>query len=76
MSYKKYEIIDFHCHVFPEKIAEKATRHVGDYYSLEMHGDGTAKRLVAASEADGISPRFCGRPECLPRPTAGKDADR
>ena len=58
MSYKKYEIIDFHCHVFPEKIAEKATRHVGDYYSLEMHGDGTAKRLVEAAEADGINPKF------------------
>ena len=58
MTYKDYKIIDFHCHVFPPKIAEKATRHVGDYYGLEMHGDGTAKTLVSSAEKDGISPRF------------------
>lgn len=58
MTYKDYEIIDFHCHVFPSKIAEKATNHVGDYYGLQMHGNGTVESLVSSAQKDGITPRF------------------
>ena len=29
-------IIDFHVHIFPDKIAEKATRAVGKFYDIPM----------------------------------------
>ncbi len=40
------KIIDFHCHIFPEKIASKATGFVGEYYGLDMHGGGIAETLI------------------------------
>ncbi len=40
------KIIDFHCHIFPEKIASKATGFVGEYYGLDMHGGGIAESLI------------------------------
>lgn len=49
-------IIDFHCHVFPENIAEKATKNVGNYYNIQMHGNGTAEHLIKS--AQGID--VCG----------------
>ncbi len=45
----KQKIIDFHCHVFPEKIAAKATEFVGSYYGLDMHGGGIAETLISRS---------------------------
>ena len=39
-------IVDAHCHIYPEKIAARAVQSVGDFYSLEMDGDGTADRLL------------------------------
>ncbi len=47
---EKQKIIDFHCHVFPEKIAEKATEFVGKYYNLEMHGGGIAETLISTAK--------------------------
>lgn len=48
-----YKIIDFHCHVFPGTVAQKATDNVGRYYGLAMHGNGTAANLVR--NAKGIN---------------------
>jgi predicted TIM-barrel fold metal-dependent hydrolase len=48
-------ILDAHCHIYPGKIAEKATRNVGEFYRLEMHMDGTAEGLIAAGEQYGIT---------------------
>ncbi|MBQ9097086.1 MAG: amidohydrolase [Clostridia bacterium] len=39
------EVIDFHCHVFPEAVAAKATNNVGNYYGINMHGKGLATEL-------------------------------
>lgn len=39
------EVIDFHCHVFPEAVAAKATNNVGNYYSINMQGKGLATEL-------------------------------
>ncbi len=41
-----YPIIDFHAHIFPRKIVEKATAAIGDFYSLPMDEDGTAETLL------------------------------
>ncbi len=40
------EIIDFHAHIYPEKIAEKAVSSVGEFYNIKMDGRGTAKTLI------------------------------
>ena len=38
-------IIDFHTHIFPEAIAQKATDNVGNYYGIAMEGNGRAEQL-------------------------------
>lgn len=43
-------IHDSHTHIFPDKIAEKATKSIGNFYELEMYSPATAKRL---NESDG-----------------------
>ena len=40
------KIIDFHSHIYPEKIAEKAVESVGEFYGIGMDGKGTAKDLL------------------------------
>ncbi len=42
-----YEIIDAHAHIYPEKIAEKATKAIGDFYDLNMSvSAGVSSRLL------------------------------
>ena len=48
-------IIDAHCHIYPEKIAERAVKSVGDFYLLKMDGDGTAPRLLDFMKQGGIT---------------------
>lgn len=43
------KIIDFHTHVFPEDIAQKATDAVGNYYGIPMQSVGTATKLLSES---------------------------
>ncbi len=50
---KKYEIIDVHAHIFPEKIREKAVYSIGafyDYYGMNCEGssDNLIKEMDAA----------------------------
>src|SRR5512138_2236331 len=40
-------IFDFHAHIYPEKIAAKATGSVSEYYGLPVACDGTVRDLVA-----------------------------
>ncbi len=48
-------IIDAHAHIFPEKIAEKATAGIGDFYSMiGMDSVGTLEKLLAESDKAGI----------------------
>lgn len=49
------KIIDSHAHVFPDKIAEKATESIGEFYSLPMGLDGSVRTLLELSEKHGIS---------------------
>ncbi len=50
------EIIDAHAHIYPEKIAEKATLAIGSFYDIKMEmPDGTAKRLIEDGKKANIS---------------------
>lgn len=42
----KLDIIDFHTHIYPEKISEKAVQSVGEFYNLHMKGQGTSESLL------------------------------
>ncbi|MBE7030357.1 MAG: amidohydrolase [Ruminococcaceae bacterium] len=47
-------IIDTHTHIFPDKIAEKATAFVGDYYHYPTHGNGTIADLLTSASSAGV----------------------
>lgn len=47
-------IIDSHCHIFPEKIAGKATRAIGDFYGIPMDNVGSPTCLLEEMDAAGI----------------------
>ncbi|HEX9059894.1 MAG TPA: amidohydrolase family protein [Clostridia bacterium] len=47
---KAVKIIDAHVHIFPEKIAEKATKSIGSYYGIEMFASGTIEELLRNGE--------------------------
>lgn len=49
------KFIDFHTHIYPEKIAEKATQSVCDFYSLSTNCNGTADELYKIGTEAGIS---------------------
>ncbi|HHZ05423.1 MAG TPA: amidohydrolase family protein [Clostridiales bacterium] len=49
------EIMDFHAHIYPDKIASKAVRSVGRFYGLEMNELGTAEALVENGRKAGVS---------------------
>ena len=49
-----YEIIDSHCHIYPDAIAAKASAGTGSFYKIEMKHDGTIDTLLKESEKAGI----------------------
>ena len=50
------EIIDAHAHIYPEKIAAKATDTIGVFYDIKMEMPaGTAERLIEDGRKAGIS---------------------
>lgn len=49
-----YKIIDTHCHIYPDKIAEKAAQSTADFYHIAKNNDGTLSRLLALSEEAGV----------------------
>jgi predicted TIM-barrel fold metal-dependent hydrolase len=49
------EIIDFHAHVYPDHVAEKATRATCSFYGLDTELVGSLGQLLTAGEAAGIS---------------------
>ena len=50
----KYKIIDAHCHIYPDKIAEKASLSTGKFYDIEMTYDGKVSTLKEVGERGGI----------------------
>ena len=61
---KNHYIIDAHCHIYPEKIAQKATDSTDKFYGV-THAPfhGTTKELIEQSEAShkdvGSQARIC-----------------
>ena len=51
---KKYKIIDSHCHIYPDKIAEKASNATADFYDLPPSLDGKIATLLEHGVAAGI----------------------
>ncbi|NLO41090.1 MAG: amidohydrolase [Ruminiclostridium sp.] len=43
---REYKIIDFHNHIFPDNIAQKAVENIGHYYGISMLGQGTVEALL------------------------------
>lgn len=50
-----YKILDAHCHIYPDKIAEKAAEATGNFYGIPMSRDGKVSTLLAAGEKAGIT---------------------
>jgi predicted TIM-barrel fold metal-dependent hydrolase len=48
-------IIDAHTHVYPDKIAEKATSSISNFYDMAMRYDGTFNTLAEASAKAGVT---------------------
>lgn len=51
---KKYHIIDAHCHIYPDKIAVKASESTGHFYGISMYADGTVATLIEKADKAGI----------------------
>ena len=47
-------IIDFHAHIYPEKIAEKATDATGNFYGITPACVGTSEELLKEGKRAGI----------------------
>jgi predicted TIM-barrel fold metal-dependent hydrolase len=47
-------VIDFHTHIYPDKIASKAVDSISDFYKIPMERKGTAGDLANAGKEGGI----------------------
>ncbi|MBO4338558.1 MAG: amidohydrolase [Clostridia bacterium] len=54
MVENKFTVIDAHCHVYPDKIAEKAARATDGFYDVHGFGDGTVSMLMREGKKAGI----------------------
>lgn len=51
---KKHKIVDAHCHIYPDKIAQKASESTGRFYGIQMTYDGKVSTLKDAASQAGI----------------------
>ena len=49
------KIIDFHAHIYPPKIAEKASLSTGEFYHITPAHSGTSEELLSVGKTAGIS---------------------
>jgi len=47
-------IIDFHAHIYPEKIATRASRAIGEFYNADILYDGTVAELLESGSRAGV----------------------
>ena len=45
------KIVDFHAHIYPDNIAEKAAENVGKFYGVKMGHGGSVEELKTAGRA-------------------------
>lgn len=51
-----YEIIDAHSHIYPDKIAEKASHSISEFYGITMNNQqGTVENLLKNGKEAGVS---------------------
>lgn len=48
-------VIDFHAHIYPQKIAAKASQNVGHFYGISIAHDGTVESLLESGKSAGIT---------------------
>ena len=48
------KIIDVHTHIYPDRIAQKASEAIGEFYDRHMYADGRAETLLRINEEYGI----------------------
>lgn len=49
-----YRIFDAHTHIYPNKIAQKASDTIGAFYDIRMHFDGTSEALLRLGEKHNV----------------------
>lgn len=49
------KIFDVHCHIYPEKIAQKASNAIGNFYGVKMSFDGSLKFLDTELDKAGTT---------------------
>ncbi len=54
MINKKYEVIDAHCHIYPEKIVDRAVAGTDAFYSTKAACRGVASELLEIGDRVGI----------------------
>lgn len=55
MQQHEYTIIDAHCHIFPDKIEQKAVQSIGHFYDIPMDHRGTSENLLRQGKKIGVS---------------------
>ena len=67
--YEKYEIIDAHSHIFPDKIADTATDSIGHFYDMPMNNRGFSEKLIEAGSRIGVKKYLVCSTATSPRQT-------
>ncbi len=49
-----YPVVDCHCHVYPDKIADKAVESIRSFYDIDMGYDGRTSTLVKEGSKNGV----------------------
>ena len=50
-----YKIFDAHAHVYPDKIADKAVKAIGEFYNVPIEKNGTVEGLLDGWKENGVS---------------------
>lgn len=48
-------IVDSHCHIYPDKIAERAVQSISEFYDMPMCNGGTVADMVQAEKNAGVT---------------------
>ena len=65
-GYTGFMVIDFHAHIYPEKIAAKVLANVWEFYKIPMQLDGTAGTLLENGRQGGIDRFVVFSPAAVP----------
>ncbi len=49
-----YPVIDCHCHIYPDKIADKAVDAIGKFYDISMDYDGKYSTVLSEGKKNGV----------------------